>query len=463
MTQQNYFENDSIKHIYMIGIGGISMSGIALILNNLGYLVSGSDATLSKTTDELKGITNKINMGHHSENITTEYDLVIYTAAIKNDNPELSMARELNIPCIERAELLGLIMKKYKLNISISGTHGKTTSTAMLSSIMLTALKDPTIHIGGVLDLINGSTRVGCNNYFITEACEYVESFLHFFPHIGIILNIEEDHLDYFKDIENIKDSFLKFTHNIDKDGYLVANIDDENISSILPKVTCNVISYGINNKNAKYRAENISFNKHGNGCYDLIIDNNFVEKINLCVPGIHNISNSLSCIAAAMLSDCDMNSIKKGLENFCGTHRRFQFKGEKHGIKVIDDYAHHPTEIHATLTAAKMIDTKDIWCVFQPHTYTRTKSLFKDFIKELSIADNIIIADIYAAREKNPGDIHSSMLADEISKTGKNVIYLSSFEKISDYLNKYAKKDDMILTMGAGDIFKVGEMFLSN
>lgn len=462
MEQSSILDSKKFKHVHFIGIGGISMSGLAEILLNLGFQVSGSDMKSSSITLRLENKGIKIYTGHSEENIG-DANLVVYTAAVKNDNPELIKARNLGIPTLERAALLGEIMKKYPYSIAISGTHGKTTTTSMVSMIMLKSALNPTIHIGGVLDAIGGNTRIGGNSYFIAEACEYVESFLKFHPYLAVVLNIEADHLDYFKDIEHIKSSFLKFMHLIPENGYVVACIDDENIASLLENVHCNIVTYGVNSKDATWRTEDISFDENGFASFTVLKNNEKIANIELKVPGLHNISNSLASIAACHTLGCDIESIKEGLESFIGTHRRFELKGIEDNIKVVDDYAHHPSEIKATLKAARNGNYPRIWTVFQPHTYTRTKLLLDDFSNAFKDSDKVIIADIYSAREKDTGEIHSSTLAEMVRANGQDAIYLSVFEEIVEYLKENASSGDLVLTMGAGDIYRVGEMFLKD
>ena len=437
------------------------MSGLAEILSNLGYVISGSDMNPSKIISKLEKKGIKIYLGHSADNIT-DPDLVVYTAAVKENNPELIKARSLNIKTIERATLLGEIMKKYPFSLAISGTHGKTTTTSMVSMIMLESGLDPTIHIGGELDAIGGNTRIGGNKYFVTEACEYVESFLKFNPYLAIVLNIEADHLDYFSDIDHIKSSFLKFISLVPDNGYLVACIDDHNVRSILDNVSCNVITYGIDSKQAMWTAENIAFDELGFPSYELVKEGKYVCTIDLKVPGIHNVSNSLAAVAACFTSGCGIQAIKNGLEKFTGTHRRFEVKGITDGIKVVDDYAHHPSEIMATLKAARNGNYSKIWCVFQPHTYTRTKLLLNEFSEAFTDADTIILADIYSAREIDTGEINSGMLAEKINLNGQNSIYIPKFNSIVEYLAENASSGDLVLTMGAGDVYKIGEMFLN-
>jgi len=460
LEHTNLLDSKNIKSVHFIGIGGISMSGLAEILKNLGYTVSGSDIKSSNITDKLERNGIKIYISHNENNIGN-CDLVVYTAAVKENNPELIKARQLGITTIERAVLLGQIMKKYPFSIAISGTHGKTTTTSMVSMIMLESNLDPTIHIGGELDAIGGNTRIGSNKYFITEACEYVESFLKFFPHLAIVLNIDADHLDYFKDINHIKQAFLKFMELVPKEGCIVACVDDENVSSLINNLSCNIVTYGINSVNATWTARNINFDSSGCASYDLIKDNEKVASIQLRVPGIHNVSNSIAAAVACYTSGCDFKDIEKGLEAFTGTHRRFEVKGIVEDIKVVDDYAHHPSEIKATLKAAKSTEHSKIWCVFQPHTYTRTKLLLDDFSEAFSDAYEVIVADIYSAREIDTGEIHSKVLSQKINEKSDNAVYKPDFENIVEYLKEKVSPGDLVITMGAGDVYKVGEMFL--
>ncbi len=460
MEHINLLDSKNIKSVHFIGIGGISMSGLAEILKNLGYKLSGSDMKSSNITEKLEKDGIKIYIGHNENNIGN-CDLVVYTAAVKDNNPELVKARQLGITTIERAVLLGQIMKKYPFSLAISGTHGKTTTTSMVSMIMLEANLDPTIHIGGELDAIGGNTRIGSNKYFVTEACEYVESFLKFFPYLAIVLNIDADHLDYFKDIDHIKKAFLKFMALVPKEGYIVACVDDENVSSLLNNLSCNIVTYGINSVDATWTAQNISFDHSGCASYDLIKNNEKITSIQLKVPGIHNVSNSIAAAVACYTLGCDIKDIQKGLEAFTGTHRRFEIKGIVEDIKVVDDYAHHPSEIKATLKAAKSTNHSKIWCVFQPHTYTRTKLLLEDFSEAFSDADEVIVADIYSAREIDTGEIHSKVLSQKINEKSDNAVYKPDFENIVEYLKEKVSPGDLVITMGAGDVYKVGEMFL--
>ena len=470
-TDMDYLKNilfeSNNKHVYFIGIGGISMSGLAEILLNLGYKVSGSEIVPSNITKKLEEKGAKIYYNHKEENINDVPDLVVYTAAIKSDNPELMKASSYNIPIIDRATLLGLIMRRYPYSIAISGTHGKTTTTSMIAMIMLESGLDPTIHIGGELSYIGGTTRIGNSSYFVTEADEYCESFLKLQPYIGVILNIEFDHPDYYKDLEHIKNSFKKFAQLVPKNGYVIICTDNVNSCSILHDIEANIITYGIDNnedtKKYTFTAKDAILNKES-GCasYTLLKNGLPLDIIELKVAGIHNVYNSLAAIAACYQLGCGIERAKQALLKFKGVHRRFELKGISDNIRVIDDYAHHPSEIRATLKTAKFNNNGRIWCVFQPHTFSRTKYLLDDFASALSDADTVILADIFAAREISNGDINSKLLAEKINRNGGNAIYIPEFEAICHYLRNNAMPGDLIITMGAGDIYKVGDMFLN-
>lgn len=454
------FLQDKNKKVHFIGIGGISMSGLAEILLKNGYTVSGSDMKNSNMVEKLRNKGADIYIGHSADNIQ-DSDLVVYTAAISEDNPEFQKAIELNLPMMDRAEFLGRIMLGHKYNVAVAGTHGKTTTTSMLAHIVIEEQVDPTILVGGELDVIEGNVLAGNSDYFVTEACEYKGSFLKFHPYIGIILNVDADHLDFYKDINHIKDTFNKFIDIIPEDGFLVCNSDDSNVSDILNNHKCTIMTYGINN--GKYKAKNITYNPLGCGSYDLYKNDHMLFSIALNVPGEHNVLNSLAAICTSLALNISNESIIKGLSNFGGTHRRFEFKGSKNGVTVIDDYAHHPTEIQATLSACKNYPHKDLYVVFQPHTYTRTITLFDDFVKTFDGVKHLLLADIYAAREKDTGIVNSVKLGDAIRLTGVDAINYHSFEEIVNHLKSKAKDGDLIITVGAGDINVVGEMYLAN
>jgi len=462
LSNINLFSSDYIKKVHFTGIGGISMSGLAEILLNLGYIITGSDAHMSSITDRLSSMGVKIYEGHAEKNIAGS-DLVIFTAAVKSDNPEIINAKKQNIPIMERSTLLGQVMEKYKHSINIAGTHGKTTTTSMISTIMINTNANPTIHLGGELNSIGGSTKIGSSDLFITEACEYVDSFLKFHPTIAVILNIDTDHLDYFKDIEHIIESFTKFINLVPENGYVVLNNDDPNSLRLKEHTKCNVVTFGIKETSSNWTANNITFNSIGHPSYDLYNNGKKLCPISLSVPGLHNVYNSLAAIAATNIYGIDIAKISETIIKFTGTKRRFEYKGTINGVKIIDDYAHHPSEVLATLNAAKNADFQSVWCVFQPHTYSRTKNLLNEFSNAFHSAEHIIITDIYAAREKKDPSINSQILTNSIKDTGANAIYISDFNEIVDYLKANIKEGDVVLTIGAGDIYKVGDLLLSN
>lgn len=447
-------------HIHFIGIGGISMSGLAEILLKEGFTVSGSDRERSSLTEHLSSLGATIFYPQKASNIIEGIDVVVYTAAIHEDNEEFAAAKAKNLPMLSRAELLGQLMTNYDTPIAVSGTHGKTTTTSMLSHILLAADSDPTISVGGILDAIGGNIRVGNSGVFVTEACEYTNSFLNFLPRISIILNVEEDHMDFFKDIDDIRTSFHRFAQILPSDGFLVINKNIENLEAITKELTCKTITYS-ETQAADYYATNITFDEYGNASFDLWIEGAFIDRISLSVAGKHNVSNALSTIATARLLDIDMDTIKRGLLSFKGTKRRFEYKGEYNGVTIIDDYAHHPTEITATLTSAVHYPHRELWCIFQPHTYTRTKAFYHEFAKALSLADHVIMADIYAARETDTLGVSSEGLANEIRKLGGDAYYFSTFEEIENFVKKTCIHGDMLITMGAGNVVNIGDSIL--
>ncbi len=448
-------------HVFFMGIGGISMSGLAEILLSEGFTISGSDRQESPLTEALTAKGARIYYGQKKENLTVRPDLIVYTSAIKNDNPEFIAGKELGIPFLTRAQLLGQMMKNYKIPIAVSGTHGKTTTTSMLSQILLEADTDPTLSIGGIFQAIGGNIRVGSSDYFVTEACEYTNSFLSFFPKIGIILNVEEDHLDFFKDIDDIRHSFHEFAKLLPSNGTLIINGDIPQAEEITNTLSCQVITYG-ESPAYDYSPADITYDEFGHPSFTLIDKNgNTAGSYTLRVPGLYNVYNAAAAIAAAKLLNIDNDTIAKALLHFNGTDRRFEYKGQINGFTIIDDYAHHPTEITATLNAAKNYPHKTIWCVFQPHTYTRTKAFLPEFAKALSLSDKIILADIYAAREKDTLGISSETLQEEIRNLGHECYYFPSFEKIENFILENCTSGDLLITMGAGDVVKIGENLL--
>jgi UDP-N-acetylmuramate--alanine ligase len=448
------------KTIHFIGVGGISMSGLARVLLMEGFKISGSDLTSSFITQELEGLGALIIYEQTASNISSEIDCVVYTAAISQNNEELLAAKERDIPLLTRAQLLGQVMNNYKYPIAVTGTHGKTTTTSMIATVLLKGNLDPTISVGGILPLIDGNIRVGQSDIFITEACEYANSFLDFNPKIGVILNIEEEHLDFFKDLDDIMNSFNLFAKKLPKDGTLVINGEIIDYHNITEKLDCNVITYGLTG-DFNYTAANISHNEKAHVSFDLIENGQFIERISLSLPGEHNVSNALASIAVAKLLGLSIEEIKSAIADFFGTARRFEYKGSFGGVNVIDDYAHHPTEVAATLSATVHYPHRELWCVFQPHTYTRTKALFDDFVDALSPVDHLILTDIYAAREKNTIGISSLDLLEKIKEKGTDVYYFSTFEEVEKFLQKNCLSGDLLITMGAGNVVNIGENLL--
>ena len=451
---------EKYKKIHMIGIGGVSMSGIAEILLNWGFSISGSNNVDSDILHTLRDAGIKIYIGHDAKNVEGA-DCVVYTAAVHDDNVELVHAKELGIPVIERSTFLGEITRCYKNTIAISGTHGKTTTTSLVSLCFVEANKNPSIQVGAIIPELHGNYRVGNSEDFIIEACEYVESFLKFSPKSEIILNIDNDHLDYYKNIENIKKAFIKYVKLLPEDGHLIINADDENCLELPKYSKAPCIKYGINNKDVDFSAQNITFNADGFAEFDVYKKNEFYEHFKLSIPGIHNVLNSLACIALCDAYGIGKEPMKIALAKFKGADRRFEFKGTVNGANVYDDYGHHPTEILATAKALSNKKYNKSWVVFQPHTYSRTFNLLHDFANALLGFDNIIVTDIYAARETNTYDISSKDLVDEIVKLGKPAIYISSLKDCASYLKENVKPNDIVLTLGAGTVTEIGPMIV--
>ena len=446
--------------IHFVGIGGISMSALAELLADAGFQVSGSENTRSALADRLvsKGIT--VFYGQRAENITDTIDCAVFTSAVRPDNPEYIAVHEKNIPCLTRAELLGQIMKNYRTPIAVSGTHGKTTTTSMISEILLRAGLDPTISVGGILKSIGGNLRIGSSDCFVAEACEYTNSFLSLFPKIGIILNIEEDHLDFFKDLEDIRRSFRKFAELLPEDGCLIINGCIENLPEITEGLACRVVTYGPDERSTYYPTD-ISYDDFGQASFTLNSPEGGSRRISLKLPGEYNVYNALAAAALADLLSIDSSVTLEALHGFAGVNRRFEYKGIIGGVTVIDDYAHHPTEITATLTAAANYPHKTLWCVFQPHTYSRTKAFMHEFAQALSLADKVVLADIYAARETDTLGISSEDLKAELESLGQECYYFPSFDEIENFLLENCINGDLLITMGAGDVLKIGENLL--
>ncbi len=453
--------------VHFMGIGGISMSGLACVLADEGFTITGSDAKESDLTRQLEKAGMKIRYPQAAGNIDADTGLVVYTAAIHPDNPEYQDAVSLGIPMMTRAELLGEIMANYSDSVAVAGTHGKTTTTSMLAHITLAAKLDPTISVGGILHAINGNIRVGQSETFITEACEYTNSFLSLYPKYGIILNVDADHLDFFKDLEDIRRSFRRFAEQIPADGTLIIDGSIDRLTEITEGLSCRVITVG--HPGCTYEPRSITFDELGFGVFDMYRASEDPAKeaqllghFHLRVPGMHNVINAAAAIASADLLGVSAEAMQAGLETFTGTNRRFEHKGTWQGAEIIDDYAHHPTEIRATLTAAQKFPHRRLICVFQPHTYSRTKSLLHEFAETLCLADEVIVADIYAARETDTLGVSSEQLRDLINQGGGHAKYFGSFEEIETYLKETLVDKDLLITMGAGDVYLIGENLLS-
>ena len=448
-------------HVHFIGIGGISMSGLAEILWGEHFTISGSDMRESNLTRQLSQKGMQIFYGQTADNIIPGIELVVYTAAISEENPEFACAKAKGIPMLSRAQLLGQIMDNYKHSIAISGTHGKTTTTSMMSQVLLSAGCDPTITVGGILNAINGNLRVGTSEYFISEACEYTNSFLNFYPKYSIILNVEAEHLDFFKDLEDVRNSFRSFASNTKQDGVIIINSEIEDYETLVSNMPAKVLTYGFN-ENSDYYPSNITFNEKACASYTVMYQGKAIMDVTLSVPGMHNVSNSLAVIALSMELNLEKEAIAAGLLAFGGANRRFQYKGCINGITIIDDYAHHPTEIRATMNSAANYTNKRLVLVFQPHTYSRTKAFLNEFADVLSMADVVILTDIYAAREQNIYGISSTDLLEKLKALGTECYHFSKFDEIESFLLKNCINGDLLITMGAGDVVTIGENLLS-
>ena len=452
-------DDGKYKNIFFIGIGGISMSALAELMLYKGYKVYGSDRMPSINTEKLEKNGATIYYEHKKEHIEN-MDLVIFTDAISFDNEEYMAAVKEKIDLVDRATFLGAIMKNYKNSIAVSGTHGKTTTTSMITEIIKDLDLNPTIMLGGQLKDIDGNIKIGDENLFLTEACEYKANILKYFPTTEIILNIDEDHLDYFDNIDHIIRTFKGYVDNLHADDYVILNVDDENVETLFPIDNCKVFTFGIKN-DADLRAKNIDFSEDGFPTYDLYLKGKKICHVELSVLGRHNVLNSLAAIAATYVNNIPLEDAIIGLKNYKGVERRLEEKGYYKGTKIMDDYAHHPTEIKSSIHAIKNACKGKLYTIFQPHTYTRTKLLLDAFANSFDESDVIIITDIYAAREKDYGDIHSKTLRDAISDHRDNAFYISGFEDIVKFIKENIKKDDVVVTMGAGDVYKIGEMIL--
>lgn len=447
----------SVNNIHFVGIGGIGMSGIAEILQNQGFNVSGSDIGINENTTYLEKLGVKVYLGHSAENVHGS-EVVVFSSAVNvGENPEIIEAQKLGIPVLRRAEMLAEI-SRMKYSIAVAGTHGKTTTTSMVGLILIEAGFDPTVIVGGRLKDFGGTNaRLGNGNWIIVEADEYDRSFLQLLPTIAIVNNIEPEHMDIYKDYDDLLETFTSFSNKIPFYGFLAAGLDDNGVKDILPFVNKKIVSYGIS-RNADFRANNIESSPLGIQ-YDLLLDGEFLGKVKLNIPGIHNVKNSLAAITVAKKIGIETDLCIEALAKFNGVYRRFDVKGESKGIMVIDDYAHHPTEIQATLQAARSGWNRRIIAVFQPHTYTRTQKFFKEFARAFDDADIVIVTDVYPARELPIEGVDGKLIADNMIKYGhKNVYYIPKFDDILPYLQDLVKENDMVITIGAGNIVRISD-----
>ncbi|MGI6106908.1 MAG: UDP-N-acetylmuramate--L-alanine ligase [Lachnospiraceae bacterium] len=449
---------DKPCHVHFIGIGGISMSGIAQILLSRGFTVSGSDSRESPLTQKLEQLGARVFYGQKAENIPADTDVVVYSAAIHPDNPEYAGAVSRGLPMLRRAQLLGQMMDYYKEAVNVAGTHGKTTTTSLISEVMLEAGKDPTISVGGILPSIGGNVRIGGNQYFIAEACEYTNSFLFFRPTANVVLNVEADHLDFFKNLDDIRHSFRKFCELVPERGFLVINSGIRDLSYFTDGLKCRVITFGWD-PDSDYTAKDVTYDEFAHPSFTVVKKGTGeVGRVVMRIPGEHNVLNALAALAVCDQYGIPMAAIEKGISNFTGTERRFERKGVWNGVTVVDDYAHHPQEIEATLKTALRCPHKTLWCVFQPHTYTRTKALMDDFAKALSLADKVVLAKIFPARETDTLGISADDVRRKVEALGKPSWYFETFEDIEKFLRENCVPGDLLITMGAGDVWKVGE-----
>lgn len=450
--KDNLFEN--IHRIHFIGIGGSGMRPLAEILHSKGFALSGSDNNESDNLARICALGIPVFMGHNAENIDGA-DMVVYTIAVGEDNPEKVAAEQAGIPLIERAQLLGYITRQYKNTVAVAGTHGKTTTTSMLSQVLLEADKDPSLFIGGRLPLINANGRSGNSDIMVCEACEFKDHYQEMTPAISIILNVDADHLDYFGTLENVIASFRKFSAKTT--GYLIYNGDDVNTVKAVEGLTnATLISYGLNDTNDWY-PKNIRTENGAYGVYDLYHNDAFVATVALGVPGEHNVSNSLAVAAAASLCGVTAEQIVSGIAHFKGAGRRFEFVGNVKGVTFIDDYAHHPTEIAATISTAKKMPFKRVWAVFQPFTFSRTARHLDEFAQALKLADKVVVSDIMGSRETNEWNVHSTGITDQID----GAHYLATFPEIAEFVSANVQEGDLVLTMGGGDVYKCGRLIM--
>jgi len=452
--------------VHFIGIGGISMSGLAEMLHLKGFDVTGSDRDKTKNTEKLEAMGIHVAIGQAAANITDDIDFIVVTAAIAKDNEEYMAAVASGKPMLTRAELLGQIMENFPNSIGISGTHGKTTTTALLSHVLLQADKDPSIHIGGILDAIGGTSRIGNSDYFVVEACEYTNSYHQLYPMISIILNIDYDHLDFFGSIDAIADSFATYASHT-KDGGAVIMLGDspysERVHDAVRDRNVSFITFGENDGN-DYQAKDIELDAAGHPSYTLIVRGENRGRVSLAVTGAHNAINSLSVIAAADFMEIPFDVTATALLSSPSAHRRFEIKGKiSNGATIVDDFGHHPAEMKCALEIARRVTERELWCAFQPYTYTRTLGLLGDFADVLSACDHVLLTEIYGAREKDDGSVNSDDLVREVQKRGTECINLKDFDGIEKYFVEHGKAGDLLITMGCGNIGILADAFIEH
>ena len=446
------------KKIHMIGIGGSSMSGIAEIAAAKGIIVTGSDMAETYYVTKLLDKDFNILVGHHPEMIDNSIDLVVYSAAIAEDDLERVKAKELNIPQMERAEFLGLITKNYNNVICIAGTHGKSTTSGMITKCFVDSEKDPTVQIGATSFEIGGNNKVGKSDIFILEACEYHDSYLHFNPKFAVILNVDADHLEYFGSLENVKKSFSNFCNLVPEDGYIFINKDDNNSSHITDLSKGKIITFSLNNQ-SDYHAVNVSYDDNGHPSFDVLYNGSIITHINLSVTGEHNLYDALATVAVCNTYGLDLNVVSDSLKGYRGVHRRFEFLGlSKNGAMIYDDYAHHPAEIATTLYSVNQVKHNKTWALHQPFTYTRTKDHLEEFANVLSGFDNIVLTDIYAGREKDVYNIKTEDLVEKIKPLNPNVYHFSDTDELIKFVKEHLEKDDIICSIGCGPVDKISQ-----
>ncbi|HNW86592.1 MAG TPA: UDP-N-acetylmuramate--L-alanine ligase [Candidatus Limiplasma sp.] len=444
------------KRIHMIGIGGSSMSGLARMLCSQGYRLTGSDNLETYATKALREEGVPVTIGHRPENVR-DAELVVYTVAILPDNPERVEAERLRLPTLERATLLGQLMEGCGVAIGVCGTHGKTSTTSMLAQALVEAGADPTVHIGGSLDFIGGSTRIGNGDVFLTEACEFNASFLHLRPTIAVVTNIEEDHLDFYKDIDDIQQTFGKFLSLLPLHGYAIGNGDDARVVELFDSLACHTVTYGMG-RECDWRPANLAYDDQGRGSFDVSRHGKALGHVALQVAGFFHVYNALAAVACAYAQGADLDKVCRALGEFAGAHRRFELTGEIDGVKLYHDYGHNPTEMRNVLSVAKLQPHNRLWAVMQPHTFSRVKRLFPDYLTCTRDADITLVTDIYAAREKDPGDIKATQIVEGMLAHGVNAVYTPTFDATEQYLRAHWQPGDLVLTMGCGNINQLND-----